>query len=719
MACELCNKILEVFRIPFGDEVTTPLGPHHQILKYTCQQCHHIRERVYVACCDWLNELGSRKIYPQSLSITLSIPRGQRDLDFSMSYSHGSTGLTVELVRGASTPWGSGKLVDKQWIDPGIFRTWKSACDRLHKSCQALPDFQYGSLAPARPRWLIDVSNFCLVPASTLFELRYVALSYVWGGTMTLQTLLSTVDKFQTRDAFGVGDYANQIPATIRDAMHVTSLLGERFLWVDSLCIVQDDEATKTDCLNNMTSIYAYATVTIIAAQGNDADEGLRGVKGDVSKRRQHPQEIFTVGGEKMIKRYFPPATSAWYSRGWTYQEGVFASRRVVFEGESARWQCNEALWSEEIYPEKHAGPKPFDDEHQHHLFTAPFPNMDAYREMIWRFTQRRLTFAEDSIFALAGVTNVLSQTFEGGFLCGLPELFFDSALLWQGKVERKTMKFTSRGIPSWSWSGWSGVVRGDLWTARNYVKSSANPAFGARDSVSYPGYQLYPILQWYSSDNISTEERRPIANRAYAYRELSFDPEKTLPHGWTRHILEREKPLDDETITLLIPGQGKYYFTHICDPLTHFWFPIPICESSAEAKIPPHHSYICCKTQMAFISTYTRRISQGGTPYIVLQTESGSFIGALHLDEEASINRGVYSLISTSRCVRLNRCPIGPPGWDDKDRPRATTLYEYYYVLWVDWDSEHSYWCRKGLGHVIRDVWEQMDLNWVDITLG
>jgi hypothetical protein len=88
-------------------------------------------------------------------------------------------------------------------------------------------DLQYGSLPPARPRWFIDVSNLCLVPVSTSFKLEYVALSYVWGGTKTLQTVLSTVEKFQTQDAFRVGEYGSQIPATIRDAMHVTSLLGE------------------------------------------------------------------------------------------------------------------------------------------------------------------------------------------------------------------------------------------------------------------------------------------------------------------------------------------------------------------------------------------------------------------------------------------------------------------------------------------------------------
>jgi hypothetical protein len=55
----------------------------------------------------------------------------------------------------------------------------------------------------------------------------YVALSYGWGRTRTLQTLLSTVDAFQERNAFLVEENASQTPSTIKDAMYVTKLLGE------------------------------------------------------------------------------------------------------------------------------------------------------------------------------------------------------------------------------------------------------------------------------------------------------------------------------------------------------------------------------------------------------------------------------------------------------------------------------------------------------------
>jgi hypothetical protein len=62
------------------------------------------------------------------------------------------------------------------------------------------------------------------------------------------------------------------------------------------------------------------------------------------------------------------------------------------------------------------------------------------------------------SLFASAGITRALSHVFEGGVLCSLPELFFDSALLWTffGRPNRETLPPNTPGIPSWSWAGWS-----------------------------------------------------------------------------------------------------------------------------------------------------------------------------------------------------------------------------------------------------------------------
>jgi hypothetical protein len=71
-----------------------------------------------------------------------------------------------------------------------------------------------------------------------------------------------------------------RIPITILNAIHFVRFLGERYLWVDSLCIVQDDdEDRKPEQLNSMAAIYANGSLNIVAADGSNAAYGLRGVR--------------------------------------------------------------------------------------------------------------------------------------------------------------------------------------------------------------------------------------------------------------------------------------------------------------------------------------------------------------------------------------------------------------------------------------------------------
>lgn len=133
-------------------------------------------------------------------------------------------------------------------------------------------------LQAARPAWLIDTQNLCLV----LGELgkSYIALSYVWGITPFFETTKATISQLQDHGAFQDGRSRLEIPRTILDAIEFAPLLEERYLWVDSLCIVQDDEETRASQLNNMASIFANAYATIVTRTGEDTNYGSRGLKG-------------------------------------------------------------------------------------------------------------------------------------------------------------------------------------------------------------------------------------------------------------------------------------------------------------------------------------------------------------------------------------------------------------------------------------------------------
>lgn len=167
---------------------------------------------------------------------------------------------------------GTGRLLDPQWIDRDQLGSWKSACASRHGGlCQGFPD---AALSSIRPIWLVDVQRQCLVKAP--LNSSYVALSYVWGTQSTLNTTRNNLSRLQ-KDGSLADRLATPIARTIRDAMGIVELLSEQYLWVDTLCIVQDDNSEKHTEMSKMSMIYANASVTILAVQGENANSGLRG----------------------------------------------------------------------------------------------------------------------------------------------------------------------------------------------------------------------------------------------------------------------------------------------------------------------------------------------------------------------------------------------------------------------------------------------------------
>ena len=86
----------------------------------------------------------------------------------------------------------------------------------------------------------------------------------------------SATDMFQPR---GLTPHIVKIPKTILDAIYFTEKISERYLWVDSLCIIQDDAEAKHHQIRRMDEIYSGATATIIAANGENANSRLPGLE--------------------------------------------------------------------------------------------------------------------------------------------------------------------------------------------------------------------------------------------------------------------------------------------------------------------------------------------------------------------------------------------------------------------------------------------------------
>lgn len=90
----------------------------------------------------------------------------------------------------------------------------------------------------------------------------------------------------------------NKIPATIQDAIHCAAALQERYLWVDSLCIVQNDSAMKHMQISHMGSIYNGAVACLVAVVGVDANSGLAGVRAQTrtpERRKLQYEDVYLI----------------------------------------------------------------------------------------------------------------------------------------------------------------------------------------------------------------------------------------------------------------------------------------------------------------------------------------------------------------------------------------------------------------------------------------
>jgi hypothetical protein len=144
-------------------------------------------------------------------------------------------------------------------------------------------------LKPSSPQYFVDTWLRCLSPASP--GSHYVTLSYVWGNVKNLTNTKAKLSILKKPCSLLDLKVLEKLPNTIKGAMNLVEYLGERYLWVDALCIIQDDDEWKYHQINNMASIYTNYYLTIIAADADDANYGLRGLQG-ITKPRILDQKV-------------------------------------------------------------------------------------------------------------------------------------------------------------------------------------------------------------------------------------------------------------------------------------------------------------------------------------------------------------------------------------------------------------------------------------------
>ena len=309
---------------------------------------------------------------------------------------------------------------------------------------------------------VIDVIDQRLIPR--LEDTDYIVLSYVWGNSNFLTLTTSNIAQLSTPGGLR---HARK-PKTIAHAMEATLALGMRYIWIDSLCIIQDSAQDKARLLARMDDIYTAAALTIIAAGSNEADAGLW--RQLLATRA--PQIVEEVRGLRFVA--LEPALacvlehSVYNQRGWTYQEFVLSKRLLVFSESQAYYSCEQAA-SAEDYVDRLCSDgsqvlnrTPADTEVI--ILADQAENFPTYwRNLVKEYTNRRLTFEADGLNAARGVIAAYCRSINESSVCGLLlSVLFEYSLLWfpTRTLKRRLTTKGTEAFPSWSWLGWVGQVQ-------------------------------------------------------------------------------------------------------------------------------------------------------------------------------------------------------------------------------------------------------------------
>lgn len=630
----------------------------------------------------------------------------------------------------------SGRLVDPKYVDTNLILSWINSCKAWHKDlCGVISGYAREEGTPAR---VIDVAGKCLVDYSP--GRQYVALSYVWGNSNRVTATRAGVEHLKT---YGIPD---QLPRTIADAILLTSLLGERYLWVDARCILQDDVVEKRLQINVMEQIYARAIFTIVAASGDDADAGLPGVPGG-SALRKFEQKVVRISRQTSVIAAQPDFVEVldmpvgcqdllkpnkWNSRAWTFQERVLSRRALIFADNRVHFSCQRMRWVEDVEAEKSVAFLYFQmtdyqirDEFSAHngcsiawgcrkddyaLDIKPWPSLTDYRSTVTEYSCRHLSHEDDVQAALAGILSRLGRQFAGGFHYGLPEMFFHAALLWQPKQKsrrrgRAIGNSVGEFFPSWSWMGWVGAVELTEWgPGQQYIKDVSDP--------EVQGW-LEPTVQYHKT-SLGTGRNEPILSQGQRYRDLYGDSSATLPKGWHRAV--------DPDLSQPV------YYTHESSPTDQFYWPIDILnplsgavqtQKGAEDEDLP---FLRFKTTRSRFRLRHDKYGWGyGVAYgVSIVDRNQGWCGRIMYDESWEIDFDAlydFVVISEGSVHKKNMMNFAYCEYQYIMRDEMPDVYQYVNVLLIDTVGKVAY--RKALGRIMIEAWKASQSTEKEIILG
>jgi hypothetical protein len=306
----------------------------------------------------------------------------------------------------------------------GLMKQWIDRCHMTHG--HALPEHDRG---PSRLIKLSKNEELRAKVCSPKAPVKFAALSYRWGADVQSATLKKNVN--ERYEKLTTSDF----PKTLRDAIHVTRGLGLEYLWIDRICILQDDGDDWAKEASLMADIYETAYVVISATATEDCRDGFLEKRSEPPLVMQH--KLRGKGSCEVRARQIeghncdsetPKTNYSLMQRGWCMQERYLARRIIHFLPDEVIFQCEnerdcecDAASKEDAYYEDYEGLDTFMS-----LRTAP--NMEAKGPAFaWEwmviasdYSKMNLTYGDDSLPALSGLAACMEHLKPGKYIAGL-----------------------------------------------------------------------------------------------------------------------------------------------------------------------------------------------------------------------------------------------------------------------------------------------------------
>jgi hypothetical protein len=363
-----------------------------------------------------------------------------------------------------------------------ISAQWLEDCQKTHKVCNS--SLKRGHQLPTRLIYVgSDWHNTHLYLSKDLPEdTAYMTLSHCWWKISIIRLLKKNLETFQRQLPY------QSLTKTFRDAIGVARQFGVRYLWIDSLCIIQDDEEDWRVESALMSQVYGFSTMNVAATGAPDGNTGLFfnrdttlvrpcRLEGGHSSVDGSPTFVYELRCWKFYRDSVLDTPLG--QRAWVLQERFLAPRSLHFGSSQLIWECTERIACEtspDKIPSVHFSSDKTLEEFRQKAYSGTLNRYNLWSALIQLYTSCSLTQPKDKLIAISGIARWIHERHGGDYVCGLWREDVEEQLLWYAKYPvKRPEKYRA---PSWSWAS----VDGEVYLSPNYTETKMNFAISMVD---------------------------------------------------------------------------------------------------------------------------------------------------------------------------------------------------------------------------------------------